>query len=162
LEINVPDDVGGLQARNAAGKWIDAPPIIVSLFVNVGTVTARRTKGVPVSSTHRAIGVGGVGQYSPTSSLDPGFDADPSALPTCTSPTNPPRRPPTMVGLCLLENGLETIDDYRDRRSSAKKCSNCSYVHERMQSRCRSWEPVPWSDLLGWRRHQVPMRGEPL
>jgi isopenicillin N synthase-like dioxygenase len=113
--IIAQDDVGGLQVRNAAGEWIDAPPIADSLVVNVGAMMARWTNDIFVPSTHRVLSVSGTERFSLSFSLDPNFDAELSALPTCTGPDNPRRYPPTTAGKYLLERSIDTIDDYADR-----------------------------------------------
>lgn len=48
-------DVGGLQALNTAGKWIDVPPVPGSLVVNIGQAFEVVTSGVCRATTHRVL-----------------------------------------------------------------------------------------------------------
>ncbi|WP_170850127.1 MULTISPECIES: isopenicillin N synthase family oxygenase [unclassified Beijerinckia] len=47
------DDVGGLQAQNAGGEWIDVPPKAGTFVINVGDLLSRWTNDLYVSTLHR-------------------------------------------------------------------------------------------------------------
>jgi len=112
LTILSQDPVGGLQVRNSAGKWIDAPYIDGSFVVNVGDMMARWTNGIYASTVHRVINTSGRERYSMPFFFDPDFDADVSCLETCRSSDRPPRFPPTTGGQHLLDM-IEATFDYR-------------------------------------------------
>jgi isopenicillin N synthase-like dioxygenase len=114
VTILAQDRVGGLQVRNVAGDWIDAPPVADSLVINIGDMMARWTNDVFTPANHRVISAAGVGRYSIATFFDPDYDADLSVLPTCTGPHNPPRYPPTTAGRSLLGRVEENFAYHRD------------------------------------------------
>jgi isopenicillin N synthase-like dioxygenase len=96
------DDSGGLQAKNRAGEWIEAPPIPGTLVVNIGDLLARWTNDQFRSTPHRVVNRSGRDRYSLAVFYDPDFDADVSAIPSCLAPGEPPRYPPTTCGTHVL------------------------------------------------------------
>ncbi|MFO0988524.1 MAG: 2-oxoglutarate and iron-dependent oxygenase domain-containing protein [Alphaproteobacteria bacterium] len=96
------DDSGGLQARNRAGEWIEAPPIPDTLVVNIGDLLARWTNDVFRSTPHRVVNRSGRDRYSLAVFYDPDFDADVSAIPSCLAPGEAPRYAPTTCGAHVL------------------------------------------------------------
>ena len=106
LTILAQDANGGLQVRNADGRWIDVPPITGAFVVNVGDMMARWTNGLFASTVHRVINVSGRDRYSIPFFFDPDHDAPVAALATCTSADNPPRFAPTTS----MEHLMEMID----------------------------------------------------
>jgi isopenicillin N synthase-like dioxygenase len=56
--VLLQDSSGGLQARNAAGDWIDVPPKEGTFVVNVGNLLARWTNDLYTSTLHRALHTG--------------------------------------------------------------------------------------------------------
>ncbi len=112
LTILAQDPIGGLQVRNSAKKWVDAPYIRGSFVVNVGDMMERWTNGVFASTMHRVINVSGKDRYSLPFFFDPDFNADLTVLETCTGPGNPPKYPPTTGGQHLLDR-IDATFDYR-------------------------------------------------
>ena len=49
------DDVGGLQVKNRAGEWIDAPCIEDTFVINIGDMLARWSNDLFVSTPHRVV-----------------------------------------------------------------------------------------------------------
>ncbi len=76
LTVLCQDDVGGLQVQDAAGQWVQAPPINGSLVINVGDLLARWTGQSYRSTPHRVINASGRERLS----LVLAFDPDPDTL----------------------------------------------------------------------------------
>ncbi len=112
LTILAQDPVGGLQVRNSAKRWIDAPYVAGSFVVNIGDMMERWTNGVFASTLHRVINVSGRDRHSLPFFFDPDFNADLTVLATCTGPGNPPKYPPTTGGQHLLDR-INATFDYR-------------------------------------------------
>jgi isopenicillin N synthase-like dioxygenase len=74
------DGVGGLQARSAAGEWLDVPPAEGTLAVNFGKVLERWTGGRIKATEHRVIGSGET-RYSIPFFYEPRVDAEIAPLP---------------------------------------------------------------------------------
>jgi isopenicillin N synthase-like dioxygenase len=117
LTIVAQDRVGGLQVRNSAGAWIDAPFIEGSFLVNIGDMMERWTNGIFSSTTHRVINTSGKDRYSLPFFFDPDFNADLTCLETCQGPDRPARYPPTTGGQHLLDMINATFDYHRDKDS---------------------------------------------
>ena len=92
------DNVGGLQVKNRAGAWIDAPYIDGSFVVNIGDMLARWSNDLFVSTPHRVVNASGRERYSIPMFYDPDFDTVVECLPNCSSAANPPKYPRTIAG----------------------------------------------------------------
>jgi isopenicillin N synthase-like dioxygenase len=88
------DSLGGLQVRNAAGDWIDVPPLDGSFVVNIGDLFAMWTNDLFTSNLHRAANVSRTARISVPLFVSPQGDTEIECLPTCQSADNPPRYAP--------------------------------------------------------------------
>ncbi len=50
------DSIGGLQVRNAAGRWIDVPTMLDAIVVNLGDLMQCWTGGAFAATAHRVLG----------------------------------------------------------------------------------------------------------
>lgn len=71
LTVLLQDMQGGLQVRNQAGDWIEAPPIEGSFVCNIGDLLERWTNGDLVSTKHRVINRNKTARYSIPVFCDP-------------------------------------------------------------------------------------------
>jgi isopenicillin N synthase-like dioxygenase len=92
------DDVGGLQVRNRAGDWIDAPCLEDAFVINIGDMLARWSNDLFVSTPHRVVNPSGRERYSVPVFYDPDYDTVVECLPNCASPGHPPRHDPIVAG----------------------------------------------------------------
>jgi isopenicillin N synthase-like dioxygenase len=92
------DDVGGLQVRNRAGDWIDAPTIEDAFVINIGDMLARWSNDLFVSTPHRVVNASGRERFSIPVFYDPDYDTVVECLANCATPDNPPRYPPIVAG----------------------------------------------------------------
>ncbi|MEO8752393.1 MAG: 2-oxoglutarate and iron-dependent oxygenase domain-containing protein [Casimicrobiaceae bacterium] len=92
------DDAGGLQVKNRAGQWIDAPTLEDAFVINIGDMLARWSNDVFVSTPHRVINTSGRERFSIPVFYDPDYDTVVECLPNCASSANPPRYPPIVAG----------------------------------------------------------------
>jgi isopenicillin N synthase-like dioxygenase len=112
------DDVGGLQVRNRAGDWIDAPPIPDSFVVNIGDMLARWSNDLFVSTPHRVRNASGRERYSIATFCDPDFDTRVECLPNCAGPGNPPKYEPIVAGEYITAK-YDASYAYRQRKGAA-------------------------------------------
>ncbi|MEQ8354442.1 MAG: 2-oxoglutarate and iron-dependent oxygenase domain-containing protein [Kiloniellaceae bacterium] len=115
LTILAQDANGGLQVKNAAGRWIDATPLPGTFVINIGDMMARWTNDLFASTQHRVINVSGAERYSIPFFFDPNFHAEVAALPSCTGPGIPPKFAPTTSGQHLLDRIDATFDYHREK-----------------------------------------------
>jgi len=83
------DRAGGLQVRNAAGKWVDAVPIPTTLVLNLGDQFARWTNDIFKSTLHRVINQSGIERYSIPLFFGTDYDVLLEPIPTCVTPGSP-------------------------------------------------------------------------
>jgi len=88
----------GLQVQNRAGEWIEAPPIEGTFVINIGDMMMRWTNDLFVSTPHRVVNSSGRKRYSMALFFAANHDTVVECLPTCQSPDNPPKYPPTHFG----------------------------------------------------------------
>ncbi len=69
------DDVGGLQALNRRGDWVDVKPVPGSFVINIGEMMKVWTDGVLSATPHRVINLTGKERYSMPFFATPDFDA---------------------------------------------------------------------------------------
>jgi isopenicillin N synthase-like dioxygenase len=84
------DALGGLQVRNAAGVWIDVPPVPGSFVVNIGDLFAIWTNDLYLPSLHRALNTAEVPRISAPFFVYPQGTTMVECLETCQGPGNPP------------------------------------------------------------------------
>lgn len=89
--VLLQDSSGGLQARNAAGEWIDVAPQAGTFVVNVGNLLERWTNDLYKSTLHRALHVGDDPRISAALFVYPDADTVVRCIPTCQWPDNPSR-----------------------------------------------------------------------
>jgi isopenicillin N synthase-like dioxygenase len=89
--VLLQDSSGGLQARNAAGDWIDVAPKPGTFVVNVGNLLARWTNDLYASTLHRALHVGNAPRISAAFFVYPDAATIVRCIETCREPNNPPR-----------------------------------------------------------------------
>jgi isopenicillin N synthase-like dioxygenase len=105
------DGLGGLQVRNAAGHWIDVPPLPDAFIVNIGELFAVWTNDLYTPSLHRAINVSGKARVSVPYFVNAQGDTIVQCLETCQGPDNPPLFAPVKAGdhsRALVEQSFRT------------------------------------------------------
>jgi isopenicillin N synthase-like dioxygenase len=91
------DSLGGLEALNADGQWIDVPPILGTFVVNLGDMFQRWTNDLYVSTLHRVTNSSGKARISVPLFNYPHGDTVIECLPTCASAEQPPRHAPVVA-----------------------------------------------------------------
>jgi isopenicillin N synthase-like dioxygenase len=107
VTILYADPVPGLQIIGPDGVWDDVLPREGAFLVNIGDLLARWTNDRWRSTLHRVVPPPQrSGERAQRSSVaffhDGNYDAVVECLPTCQSPTNPPRYPPVRAGEHLM------------------------------------------------------------
>lgn len=103
ITILVQDDVGGLQVRNTAGEWVDAPYIPGAFVMNTADILHRWSNGRLISTPHRVINRSGQARYSNPFFFDPHMLAQITPLASCVTVENPARYEPVVYGDYLAE-----------------------------------------------------------
>ncbi len=102
------DEKAALQVLNAAGQWIEAPPVEGAFIVNVGDMMERWTNDYFKSTIHRAINRSGKQRYSIPLFFGTNPDVVIGVLGSCQSPSNPPRYEPIQAGAYVEQRIDET------------------------------------------------------
>lgn len=94
----------GLQIRNRAGDWIDAPPVPGAFVINIGDIMERWTNDIFTSTVHRVINRTGAKRFALPFFFGANHDTVVTCLPSCHSADRPPRYPPTTAGEWTVGN----------------------------------------------------------
>ena len=94
----------GLQIKPPDGEWEDVPTVAGAFVVNLGDLMAAWTNDQWTSTLHRVVVPDGDtgDRLSIAFFHQPAYDARIECIPTCTSPKEPPRYPPTTSGEWIL------------------------------------------------------------
>ncbi len=106
----------GLQVRNQAGEWIDAPPVPGAFVINIGDIMERWTNDLFKSTVHRVINRSGAKRYSLPFFFGANHDTVVTCLPTCQRDDLPARYPPTTAGDWTVAN-ITAAYAYRKARA---------------------------------------------
>lgn len=103
---------GGLEVLdNRSGSWVPVPSVSDAFVINVGDMLAQWTNDRWRSTLHRVVNPT-VGASARRQSMaffhNANFDCEVACLPTCTSPTNPPRYAPVKAGPHLVSKFRRT------------------------------------------------------
>jgi len=94
MTLLAQNKVPGLSIRLPNGKWVDAPALEGSFLVNGGDMLRRWTNERFLATPHRVVNRSGQERYAIPFFFDCAYTTTMQCLPTCTSPTNPPRYDP--------------------------------------------------------------------
>ena len=84
ITLLLQDDVGGLEVRNADGKWLRGAPIDGTFVVNLADLVPRITNGLYHSTMHRVLNnVSGRDRYSVATFFNPSYMTRFDVVPTC-------------------------------------------------------------------------------
>lgn len=86
LTLLAQDELGGLQVRTPAGRWLDVPAEPGVLVCNIGDMLDKLTEGRYRSTPHRVRNVSGRGRLSFPYFFDPSWDAVVTPLPLDDTP----------------------------------------------------------------------------
>jgi isopenicillin N synthase-like dioxygenase len=94
----------GLQVQNAAGHWVEAPPIDGALLINIGDCMERWTNDQFRSTLHRVMNRSGRERYSLVFFHGANYHAIIECLPSCVGERRPARYPPVRAGEWTIRN----------------------------------------------------------
>lgn len=115
LTLLAQDNVGGLQVRNRAGEWVDAPYRPGALVMNSGDILHRWSNGHFISTPHRVINRSGRARYSCPFFFDPDMHAQITPLPSRVSAETPARFEPLVYGDFLMGQLRANHDQHAQR-----------------------------------------------
>lgn len=102
ITILLQDEVGGLQVRNTAGDWIDAPHMPGAFVMNTADILHRWSNGHFISTPHRVINRSGRARYSNPFFFDPNMSALIRPLASCVPAGEDPRYESVVYGDYLM------------------------------------------------------------
>ena len=103
ITILAQDEVGGLQVRNPAGEWVDAPHMPGAFVMNTADILHRWSNGRLISTPHRVINRSGLARYSTPFFFDPHMLAEIRPLSSCVTTEHPAQYEPVIYGEYLAE-----------------------------------------------------------
>jgi len=92
--VLLQDDVGGLEVRDAQGRWITAPYVAGAYVINIGDTMMGWTNGHFVSTFHRVVSRRPADRYSSTLFMNPDRDVTVAPIERFVSADNPARYQP--------------------------------------------------------------------
>ena len=102
MTILVQDEVGGLQVRNTAGEWIDAPYMPGAFVMNSADILHQWSNGRFISTPHRVINRSGQARYSNPFFFDPNMHSVIEPLACCVDDGEEPRYESVVYGDYLM------------------------------------------------------------
>ncbi len=115
ITILAQDAAEGLQVRNVAGEWIDAPYRPGTFVMNSADILHRWSNGRFISTPHRVINRSGRTRYSNPFFFDPDMHATIAPLPSCVSAETPAAYPPVVFGDYLMERLHKNYNQHQNR-----------------------------------------------
>lgn len=92
--VLLQDDVGGLEVRDASGRWISAPYVPGAYVINIGDTMMGWTNGHFVSTLHRVVSRKSEDRFSATMFMNPDRDVVVAPIDRFVGPDNPARYQP--------------------------------------------------------------------
>ena len=112
ITLLTQDPNGGLELRKRDGEWVAAPYIDGTFIINLGDLFKVWTNDQYVSNSHRVVNRTGRERYSIPTFFNLDYAAHVECLPSCQSPTNPPKYAPIKSGDYLTQRFRE-VQKYR-------------------------------------------------
>lgn len=92
--VLLQDDVGGLEVRDASGRWIAAPYVPGAYVINIGDTMMGLTNGHFVSTLHRVVSRRPVDRFSATMFMNPDREVTVAPIDQFVTDENPARYAP--------------------------------------------------------------------
>jgi len=115
ITILVQDEVGGLQVRNPAGQWIDAPYMPGAFVMNSADILHRWSNGHFISTPHRVINRSGQARYSNPFFFDPNMHSRIEPLTNCIVEGETPSYEPVVYGEYLMARLNANHEQHQDK-----------------------------------------------
>jgi isopenicillin N synthase-like dioxygenase len=112
ITLLLQDPIGGLELKKRDGEWVSAPYIPGTMVINIGDLFQRWTNDVYTSNQHRVVNRTGKERYSIPMFFNLDYRTLMTCLPTCQSPSNPPKYQPITSGDYLLSR-FRDVQKYR-------------------------------------------------